>query len=89
MHHRCRLLVVRDEPDHHHSGCGGDADFDHDAHTTTTTTPPTTSPSTIAFTGALLSQEWLVGLAALLLGSGLVVFARWRRRSPGHAASKK
>jgi hypothetical protein len=47
------------------------------------------SPATnaqIAFTGALLSEEWLVGMAALLLGSGLVVLARWRRRTPGHAA---
>jgi fimbrial isopeptide formation D2 family protein len=57
--------------------------------TTTTTTPPTTSPSTIAFTGALLSQEWMAGLAALIMGSGLVLLARWRRRSPGHATSKK
>jgi hypothetical protein len=57
--------------------------------TTTTTTPPTTSPATIAFTGAMLSQEWMAGLAALILGSGLVLLARWRRRNPGHAASKK
>ncbi len=57
--------------------------------TTTTTKPPTTSASTIAFTGALLSQEWMAGLAALILGSGLVVLARWRRRSPENAASKK
>ncbi len=66
--------------------------------TPTTTTPatvaaaPTTSPSTtpaaaIAFTGALLSQEWMIGLAALLLGSGLVLVARWRRRNPRHASS--
>ncbi len=57
--------------------------------TTTTTVPPTTTPATtpaIAFTGALLSQEWLIGLGALLLGAGLVVAARWRRRSPKHAA---
>ncbi len=56
--------------------------------TTTPTTSPTTSASTtpvIAFTGALLSQEWLVGLAALVLGSGLVLVARRRRRSPRHA----
>jgi hypothetical protein len=53
------------------------------------TSPPVASPATnaqIAFTGALLSGEWLVGMAALLLGSGLVVLARWRRRTPGHAA---
>jgi fimbrial isopeptide formation D2 family protein len=56
--------------------------------TTATTTPPKTSPATIAFTGALLSQEWMAGLAALILGSGLVLLARWRRRSPKHAASK-
>ena len=57
--------------------------------TTTTTAPPKTAPATtpaIAFTGALLSQEWLIGLGALLLGAGLVVVARWRRRSPKHAA---
>ncbi len=63
---------------------------------TTPTTPaaaavtkPATTPSTspaIAFTGAMLAQEWLIGLAALLLGSALVLLARWRRRSPGHAA---
>jgi fimbrial isopeptide formation D2 family protein len=57
--------------------------------TTATTTPPKTSPATIAFTGALLSQEWMAGLAALILGSGLVLLARWRRRSPEQAASKK
>ena len=28
----------------------------------------------------------MIGLAALLLGSGLVLVARWRRRSPRHAA---
>ena len=56
----------------------------------TPTTPATTTtpPTTIAFTGAMLSQEWMAGLAALILGSGLVLLARWRRRSPGHAASK-
>jgi hypothetical protein len=35
----------------------------------------------------MLSEEWLVGVAALLLGSGLVVLARWRRRAPRHAAN--
>ena len=55
--------------------------------TTTTTAPPKTAPATaIAFTGALLSEEWLIGLGALLLGAGLVVVARWRRRTPKHAA---
>ncbi len=56
------------------------------------TTSATTSPSTttaLASTGALLTQEWMVGLAALVLGSGLVLLARWRRRIPRHAASKK
>jgi hypothetical protein len=33
-----------------------------------------------------LSEEWLIGIAALLLGSGLVAIARWRRRTPRHAA---
>ncbi len=56
------------------------------------TTGPTTSPSTttaLASTGALLTQEWMVGLAALVLGSGLVLLARWRRRIPRHAPSKR
>ena len=57
--------------------------------TVTTTVPPKTTPATtpvIAFTGALLSQEWMIGLTALLLGSGLVIAARWRRRHPRNAA---
>ncbi len=41
------------------------------------TTPPTVS--TLAFTGASLSLEWLIGAAALLLGSAMVLTARWRR----------
>jgi len=49
---------------------------------------PATTPA-IAFTGALLSQEWMIGLAALLLGSGLVILARWRRRTPRHTASRR
>ena len=56
---------------------------------TTTTTPPKTSAATIAFTGAWLSEEWQVGLAALIVGSGLVVLARRRRGTLGGAASKK
>jgi len=52
----------------------------------TGTTPPASTTSPIAFTGAFLSEEWLIGIAALLLGSGLVVIARWRRRTPRHAA---
>ena len=47
-------------------------------------TKPSTSPA-IAFTGAMLSQEWLIGLGLLLVGAALVVLARWRRRSPRHA----
>jgi uncharacterized repeat protein (TIGR01451 family) len=52
------------------------------------TTPPASTTSPIAFTGAFLSDEWLIGIAALLLGSGLVVIARWRRRTPRHAATE-
>ena len=50
---------------------------------------PTTSPNTtaaIAFTGAPLSQEWIVDVTALLLGAGLMVIARRRRRTPNDAA---
>ena len=57
--------------------------------TATTTVPPKTSPAAtpaIVFTGAFLSQEWMIGLGALLLGSGLVLVARRRRRNPRHAA---
>ena len=60
---------------------------------TTATTAPVTTPATtpatspaIAFTGALLSQEWVVGAAAVLLGLGLMVMSRYRRRKPRHAA---
>jgi hypothetical protein len=55
------------------------------------TAAPTTAPSTspaIAFTGAMLSQEWLIGLGALLLGAALVLIGR-RRRSPKHAAGRE
>ncbi len=45
------------------------------------TTSASTSPA-VAFTGALLSEEWLIGGMALLLGAGLMVAARWRRRKP-------
>ena len=58
----------------------------------TTTPPRTTTPSTspaLAFTGALLSREWLIGTAAVLLGFGLVVVAHRRRRRPRHAMVKK
>ena len=89
MHDGIWLLVVRDEPDRHHSSCRGDADLDDDATHYPDHDEPTTSAATIAFTGAWLSEEWQVGLAALVVGSGLVVLARRRRRTPGHAASKK
>ncbi len=58
------------------------------ATTTPIAIPPTTLPSTtaaLAFTGALLSQEWMVGITSLLLGIALVV-TRWRRRNPHEAA---
>ena len=58
--------------------------------TTAAPTPaPATTPSTspaIAFTGAMLAQEWLIGLGALVLGSALVLLARLRRRSPKQSA---
>ncbi len=57
---------------------------------TGTTATPTTAPSTspaIAFTGAMLAQEWLIGLGALILGAALVLIGR-RRRSPKHAAGR-
>jgi len=58
---------------------------------TTTFTPPPAQqsppvPAAIAFTGAFLPQEWTIGAAALWLGAGLVVLARWRRRNPKGAA---
>ena len=53
---------------------------------TTTFTPPPAPVPTIAFTGAFLSREWTIGVAALWFGAGLVVLARWRRRSPKDAA---
>ena len=44
------------------------------------TTPPALVPATpLAFTGAFLTWEWLIGLVTLLLGAGLVVIGRWRR----------
>jgi hypothetical protein len=57
----------------------------------TTVTPTVTPPSTktsapLAFTGARLSEEWVAGLGALLLGAALLVLVRRRRRIPGRAA---
>ena len=50
------------------------------------TTPPTTVPTTppvvtapIAFTGAFLSTEWMIGLGSILLGVGLLLIVRRRR----------
>jgi hypothetical protein len=45
----------------------------------TTTSSPPAATSTLAFTGASLSWEWLLGLVLVLLGSGLVALGRWRR----------
>jgi uncharacterized repeat protein (TIGR01451 family) len=58
---------------------------------TTAPTQPTTSASAtpaIAFTGAILSEEWMFALAALVLGAGLVVLARRHRRPPPNDAGK-
>jgi uncharacterized repeat protein (TIGR01451 family) len=45
------------------------------------TTPATTSATTLASTGALLSWEWMIGLAALALGATMTAIARSRRRN--------
>jgi hypothetical protein len=65
--------------------------------TTPATTAPTTSPSaasattpaSLAFTGAPVGKEWIFGLGALILGSGLILTSRLRLRRPKHAASKQ
>jgi hypothetical protein len=62
--------------------------------TTTATTLPTTSPATtqsLAFTGAPVGKEWMFGIGALILGSGLILSSRLRLRlrRPKHAASKQ
>jgi hypothetical protein len=41
--------------------------------------PPTAAPQTIAFTGAFLSTEALIGLGLLLAGGLLVLVGRRRR----------
>jgi uncharacterized repeat protein (TIGR01451 family) len=60
--------------------------------TAATFTPPPSPPPTgtppIAFTGAPLAEEWMVGLGAVWAGASLMVLARWRRRSPRRAVSK-
>jgi hypothetical protein len=53
------------------------------------TTPVATSPASLAFTGAPVGKEWIVGLLALMLGSGLILVSRLRVRRPRHAASKQ
>ena len=55
---------------------------------TAPTTAPTTSPS-LAFTGAPVGKEWMFGIGALILGSGLILTSRLRLRRPKHAASKQ
>jgi len=61
--------------------------------TTTATTAPTTAAattaSTLAFTGAPVGKEWMFGIGALILGSGLILTSRLRIRRPKHAASKQ
>ena len=44
--------------------------------------------SKLAFTGALLAQQWVVAMAAILLGGGLLV-ASHRRRTPKHAVATR
>jgi hypothetical protein len=60
---------------------------------TTPTTAPATSPATtassLAFTGAPVGKEWMFGIGALILGSGLILTSRLRLRRPKHAASKQ
>ena len=53
-----------------------------DAPPATTSSPPAAT-STLAFTGAPLSWEWLLGLALVLLGSALLALGRWRREVSG------
>jgi hypothetical protein len=57
--------------------------------TTPVTAAPTTAPSTLAFTGAPVGKEWMFGIGALILGSGLILTSRLRVRRPKHAASKQ
>jgi len=51
-------------------------------------TPPAAVPAApLAFTGAFLTWEWLIGLVTLLLGAGLVVISRWRRSPAARGVS--
>jgi uncharacterized repeat protein (TIGR01451 family) len=45
------------------------------------------SSSKLAFTGAMLAQEWMVGLGVIVLGGALLLVTH-RRRSPKHAATR-
>jgi hypothetical protein len=49
------------------------------------TVPSSPTPSALAFTGAPISSEWLLGLALVLLGSALFFLGRWRRGVSGAA----
>jgi hypothetical protein len=49
-------------------------------------TAASTSPA-IAFTGAMLDQEWIFGVSALLVGFALLLIGR-RMRQPKHAAGR-
>jgi uncharacterized repeat protein (TIGR01451 family) len=46
------------------------------------------SASKLAFTGAMLAQQWMVGLGVILVGGALLV-ATHRRRNPKHAAATR
>ncbi len=68
-----------------------------DCTTNTVTTPVTASSSagksssgsgSLAFTGALLTQQWVVAMGAILAG-GLLLVASHRRRIPKHAAATR
>jgi uncharacterized repeat protein (TIGR01451 family) len=53
-----------------------------------TSSSSSSSSSKLAFTGALLAQQWMVGLGVILAGGALLV-ASHRRRSPKHAAGTR
>jgi hypothetical protein len=48
-----------------------------------TTSSPTAATSALAFSGAPLSSEWLLGLGLVLLGSVLLALGHWRREVSG------
>ena len=101
---RCRHLLRHG--DLHHPGDDADHhadDADLAAHDVTepddaddrpdgaTPSPATTAPASLAFTGAPVGKEWMFGIGALILGSGLILTSRLRLRlrRPKHAASKQ